>query len=259
MLNQVYPLLSYLNYWLKKEDKYSLQSPLLFNTYQGLNHFIHSRKEEDLEIEAFRKSLLTTDDIIEVSDYGAGSKRVNTTLRKVADITKFSTSSRKFAQLYQYFCTLTPADTVLELGTCMGITSRYLSKVTKGNLYSFEGSEEIARVATPSQGYDNLSLQIGVLKDTLPYTLSNLTQVDFALVDATHTYEGTLHYFEQILAKTHPKSIIAIGDIHWSAEMEKAWEEIKRKREVRLTLDFFECGIVFLNYPGEKSEYILDF
>lgn len=231
----------------------------MFNTYRGLTKFIESRKDADLDIEAYRDNLLLSDEIIEVQDYGAGSKRVNTSLRKVADITKYSTSNRKFAQFYQYFCTLTPANTVLELGTCMGISSRYLSKVTSGQVQTFEGSKEIARVATPRQGFENITIQVGELKDTLRYTLSNLARVDFALIDATHTYEGTIQYFEQILSKTHPQSIIAIGDIHWSKEMEKAWEEIKSKPEVQLTLDFYECGIVFLEYPGEKSDYILDF
>lgn len=259
MLNKVYPFLSYLNYWLKKEDKYSLQSPLLFNTYLGLTNFISSRKENDLEIEIYRESLLKSDEIIEVTDYGAGSKSVNTTYRKVSDITKFSTSSRKFAQLYQYFCSLTPATTVLELGTCVGISSRYLSKVTLGNLFSFEGSEEIARVAKPNYGFENITIQVGELRETLPKTLAKLQGVDFVLIDATHTYEGTIEYFDQILKKVHPNSIVAIGDIHWSKEMEKAWEEIKHRPEVRLSLDFYECGILYFNYPGEKADYILDF
>lgn len=259
LLNNGYALLSFLTYWLKKEDKYSLQSPLLFSTYQNLFRFIKARKDADLEIETYRKHLLSSTETIEVVDYGAGSKRVNTAKRKVADITKFSTSNRKFAQLYQFFCSLTPSKTVLELGTCMGITSRYLSKVTQGKLYTFEGSNEIARVASPSQGFDNLTMVVGELKTTLPKTLNKQKEVDFALIDATHTYEGTLNYFEQILSKTHPKSIIAIGDIHWSREMEKAWKEIKCKPEVRLSLDFYECGIVFLDYPGEKTEHVLEF
>lgn len=259
MLNKVYPLLSFLTYWLKREDKYSLQSPLLFNTYQDLFSFIKARKEEDLDIEAFRKHLLSSDEIIDVEDFGAGSKSVSTPKRRVSDITKFSTSNRKFAHLYQFFCSLTPAETVLELGTCMGITSRYLARVTLGKLYTFEGSEEIARIALPVQGFDNLILVAGELSQTLPYTLATLDKIDFALIDATHTYEGTLKYFEQILIKTDNKSIIAIGDIHWSRGMEKAWKEIKNKPDVKLSLDFYECGIVFLDYPGEKAEYILDF
>lgn len=259
MLQNVHPLLSYFYYWLKKEDKYSLQSPLLFKTYQGLIHFKYSRKEADLDIEAYRKTLLNSEEIIKVTDFGAGSKRVNTSLRKVSDITKFSTSSRKYAQLYQYFCSLTPARTVLELGTCMGISTRYLSKVTKGSLFSFEGSEEIARVAKPTQGFDNIQIHIGDLSEMLPVTLGMLEEVDFALIDATHTYEGTIEYFNQILSKVHSKTILAIGDIHWSKEMELAWNEIKLRPEVKLSLDFYECGIVFFNYPGSKSEYVLDY
>ena len=259
MLNKVYPLLSYLDYWLKKEDKYSLQSPLLFSTYQKLLTFSKAQKDDDLTIEKYRQDLLSSKEIIEVEDFGAGSKSVNTSTRKVAEITKFSTSNRKYAKLYQYFCSLTPAETVLELGTCMGITSRYLSNITRGKLFTFEGSPEIARVASPVKGFGNLRLIVGELSQTLPLTLSTLDKVDFALIDATHTYEGTMKYFEQLIPKTHPDSIIAIGDIHWSSQMSKAWNEIKRKPEVKLSLDFYECGIVYFNYPGEKTDYILDF
>lgn len=259
LLNKFYPLLSYLTYWLKKEDKYSLHSPLLFNTYQDLFRFIKAREDADLEIENYRQQLLSSDEIIDVQDYGAGSKSVNTVKRKVADITKFSTSNRKFAQLYQFFCSQTPAKTILELGTCMGISSRYLSKVTLGKLYTFEGAEEIARVARPNKEDENINMVVGELYQTLPITLASIHVVDFALIDATHTYVATLHYFDQLLSKTHSKSIIVIGDIHWSREMEKAWKEIKRRPEVKLSLDFYECGILFFDYSGKKTDYILDF
>lgn len=252
MLNFAYPLLSYFVYWLKKEDKYSLQSPLLFNTYQSLFSFLEARKAEDLDIETYRNQLLSSNELIEVEDLGAGSKRVNTSIRKVADITKFSTSNRRFAQLYQFFCSQTAAKTVLELGTCMGISSRYLSRVTQGKLYTFEGSREIADIANPSQGFDNVNLITGELAKTLPNTLDKVDKVDFALIDATHTYNGTIMYFEQILAKSHAKTIIAIGDIHWSQEMEKAWKVITCKPEVRLSLDFYECGIVYLDSQVKK-------
>ena len=259
LLSKVPPLISYFKYWLEKEDKYSLQSPFLFTTYQNLFSFIKNRKEIDLEIEVFREQLLLSKEVIEVQDFGAGSKSVNTAKRKVSDITKYSTSNRKFAQLYQFFCTLTPAETVLELGTCTGISSRYLSKVTQGQLYSFEGCEEIARIAQPAKDFKNLSIITGDLCKTLPTYLKNVKKVDFALIDATHTYEGTLNYFNQILEKTHSKSIIAIGDIHWSKGMEKAWQEIRNKPEVKLSLDFYECGILFFDFSGEKADYILDF
>jgi hypothetical protein len=62
-----------------------------------------------------------------------------------------------------------------------------------------------------------------------------------------------------LISKTSPESIIAIGDIHWSKSMEKAWKEIQEFPEVKLSLDFYEVGVLFFQFPGEKTHLILDF
>lgn len=258
MLKKIFPFFSYLKYWLKKEDSYSLQSPFVFKIYHDLIEFIKSTNASIEEIETYRKTLLASTKEIEVLDLGAGSKKVNFKKRKIADITKFSTSSKKFALLYQYFCQLTPSLTVLELGTCTGITTRYLSQKTNGTLYTFEGSEEIQNVAIPSSEYTNVEFILGDISETLPRILSKIETVDFTLLDANHTYTGTLEYFDQILEKVNKNSIIAIGDIHWSSEMEKAWDKIRANPKVKLSMDFYECGVIFFDSSFQKSAYILD-
>ena len=40
-------------------------------------------------------------------------------------------------------------------------------------------------------------------------------------------------------------SILIFDDIHWSQEMETAWEEIKKDESISLTIDLFFIGIVF--------------
>lgn len=257
MLNKIFPFFSYLKYWLFKEGKYSLQSPFLFKIYQELFIFLAERKESDLNIEDIRKRLLYSKRKIRVEDFGAGSKKVNTQIRRISDITKYSTSSRKFAQVYQYFCMLTPAKTVLELGTCVGLTSRYLSRITSGIIYTFEGSEEIRGIAQGSESIENLNFIQGKISETLPGILLQLDHVDFALIDANHTYLGTINAYNQIKEKVLPTSIMAIGDIHWSPEMETAWKEIINQEEVKLSLDFFECGIIFFESPIPKNHLIL--
>ncbi len=258
MLKKLFTLFTYLKYWLKKEDRYSLQSPLIFKIYQDLLVHLNSSNSSIEEIESFRKALLNSSKKIEVLDLGAGSKKVNTRKRKISDITRYSTSSKKFALLYQFFCQLTPAETVLELGTCMGITTRYLSKMTKGILFTFEGSKEIQNVARPPKDYSNVHFVLGNISDLLPTILSKLETIDFALMDANHTYEGTMSYFDLILEKVHENTIIIIGDIHWSKEMEKAWDEIRLNPRVKLSLDFYECGVIFFDSALSKSDYILD-
>lgn len=248
---------AYLIYWLKKEDRYSQQSPFVFKVYSRLIQFLKENEGGYLEIEQFRQSLLKDKSIIKVVDLGAGSKKVPQANRRVAEITRYSTSGVKFAQVYAFFCGLTPAENVIELGTCVGISTRYLDRQTKGQLYTFEGSPEIQTVARREPIPSNTKFILGSIKERLPLLLSTISAVDFALIDANHTYEGTISSFKTLLSKAHSKSIYAIGDIHWSEEMEQAWEEIKSYPEVKLSLDFFECGIIFFDFPGKKTDLIL--
>jgi predicted O-methyltransferase YrrM len=249
---------AYLTYWLDKEDRYSQQSPQVFELYSGLLSFLKENKEGNPEIEKFRCSLLGDRTAIQVLDLGAGSKKVPQSIRPIASITRYSTSGSKFAQLYQYFCSLTPSQNVLEFGTCVGISTRYLSQTTKGKLYTFEGSPEIQQVAMRSPLPERTEFILGPIDQTLPKVLQPLPNFDFGLIDANHTYKGTLQIFDSLLPKVHTKTILAIGDIHWTPDMEQAWSEIKDHPSVRLTMDFFECGVVFFDFPGEKSHLVLD-
>lgn len=249
---------AFLNYWLKKEDRFSQQSPYILKIYSSLLQFLESNKKGDSEIEGFRKALLKDKSSIRVLDLGAGSKKVPSPIRQIAEITRYSTSGIKFSQLYQFFCSLTPAHHVIELGTCVGIATRYLNLMTKGRLYTFEGSSEIQFVAKREPKPNRAEFILGQIKETLPIHLNQIPEVDFALIDANHTYEGTIFAFNALLPKSHSKTIIAIGDIHWTVEMEKAWNEIKSNPRVKLTLDFYECGVVFFDFPGEKNDLILD-
>jgi len=259
LVNRLFPLWSFFNYWLKKEDKFSIHSPLLFKTYRELFDFISAKNHLDLDIEECRKSLLDSDEVIEVLDLGAGSKKVNTRKRKVSAITEYSTSSRKISQLLQYFCSLTPAVQVIELGTCVGLNTKYLARETNGCLATFEGAKELARIASSNLTESNVKIVVGNISDTVPEYLSKIDLVDFAFIDANHTYSSTLSSFNLLLKKVHSGSIIAIGDIHWSLQMKSAWNEIIELPQVRLSLDFYEVGILFFEFPGQKEHYVLDF
>ncbi|WP_035468552.1 O-methyltransferase [Algoriphagus mannitolivorans] len=257
MADFLFQFKSYFKYWLLKEDHFSQQSPFVFNVYQGLNSFLSKNPKGDPEIEGYRKNFLEDTSKIKVLDLGAGSKKVPEPIREIRKITKYSTSSAKFAQIYQYFCSLTPAGNVVELGTCMGISTRYLAKATQGLLYSLEGSPEILNASQIHPFPPCVKLICGSIPETLPKLLEKIPSLDFALIDATHTQEATLAYFEILINKSNRQTIIAVADIHWSPGMEKAWKEIQNHPKVQLTLDFYECGIVFLETPGEKKHLIL--
>lgn len=259
MYRKVFPILAYFRYWLTKEEKHSLQSPAVFQIYTGLKSFVQGRKHQDLDLEDLRKEFLSSKSSVPVLDLGAGSKKVNGKTRPISEVTRYSTSSRKFNQLYQYFVNLTPAKRVLELGTCMGINTRYLNRICKGDVFTFEGSEDLLNVAFEREKPQNLHTILGDIAVTLPEFLKENTPIDFALIDANHTYEGTINSYNLISQHLQDSSIVAVADIYWSPEMQSAWEEIKSRKEVTLSLDFYECGILIFNYPGKKSHYVLSY
>ena len=48
-------------------------------------------------------------------------------------------------------------------------------------------------------------------------------------------------------------------DIHYSAEMENAWNEIKLRKEVCLSIDLYHFGLIFFNNDLPKQDYIVAF
>jgi predicted O-methyltransferase YrrM len=117
-------------------------------------------------------------------------------------------------------------------------------------MYTCEGAKSIATIAQQNfnaLGLKNTILLQGDFAKTLPVLLQSLDRVDFAFIDGNHRKEPTLQYFEQFLQKIHSGSILVFDDIHWSAEMEAAWETISNHPAVTLSIDLFFIGILFFD------------
>ena len=119
---------------------------------------------------------------------------------------------------------------------------------------------EIAKEGFGKLGISNINLIKGNFDDLLPGILFDLGKVDFAFIDGNHRKDPTLLYFYSLLNKINKTSILVFDDIHWSAEMEEAWELIKTHPSVTLTIDLFFIGIVFFrNEFKTKQHFIINF
>jgi hypothetical protein len=49
--------------------------------------------------------------------------------------------------------------------------------------------------------------------------------------------------------------VIIFDDIHWSSEMELAWEKIKKHPRVTLTIDLFFLGYVFFRPEFRERQH----
>ena len=141
--------------------------------------------------------------------------------------------------------------TILELGTSFGISTAYMASANStAGVYTCEGASSIAAIAKQSLnelGLQNIHIAEGDFTNTLPILLSQLGKIDLAFIDGNHRKEPTLEYFTKLLNHSTPSTIFIFDDIHWSAGMEEAWEEIKQHPAVTLTIDLFFIGIVILS------------
>ncbi|WP_339925117.1 class I SAM-dependent methyltransferase [uncultured Cyclobacterium sp.] len=248
----------YFLYFLLKEDQHSIHSPFFFKLYQNLKVFLRDNRRGNPEIEQQRNTFLASQEHIKRIDFGAGSRWGNGQTQQVGSIAKKATTPVKFSLLYQFLCMSTPAHTVMDLGTSLGINTSYLASVTNGYLYSFEGDPTLGLFAKSHLNrFEQVKIITGNLDETLGFILQNIEHVDFVLIDANHRYLPTMDYFKKIAPKLHENSIVVIADIHWSKEMSRAWNEIKDMPSVSSSIDFFECGVLFFNAQGVNNDYIL--
>ena len=115
----------------------------------------------------------------------------------------------------------------------------------------------IARQQFEALGIKNIQIIEGDFDTTLETVLSKLEQVGIAYIDGNHKYIPTIQYFHDLLAKSNEESVFIFDDIHWSEEMEKAWEQIKSHPSVTVTIDLFYIGLVFFRKENKEKEHFI--
>ncbi|PCH92252.1 MAG: SAM-dependent methyltransferase [Bacteroidetes bacterium] len=205
-------------------------------------------------IESLRAQMLLSSDSIHVEDYGTGISGN----RKVKSIATKSLKSAKHGQMLFRLVNHLQAKTILELGTSLGITTLYLSKVSENSrVITLEGSYEIANIALKNfrrLKANNIELVQGDFKNTLPEALAKLNLLDLCFIDGNHSEKPTLDYFNQVVDKCNEAAVIVIDDIHWSKEMTGAWRKIQDHSKAWVSVELFNLGMVFLK-PGTRKEY----
>jgi predicted O-methyltransferase YrrM len=249
----------YLRHRLKAKNRHGVHSPFIYKLVDKVI-YDYDPKKVYTEIEDLRKGLLIDTRVITVTDLGAGSHVNNDRQKKVSDIARNALKPAMLAQLLYRLAAFMKPRNIIELGTCLGITTMYLQKAApEATVITLEGCPETARVAGETfkkNKFDNVKQVVGNFNDTLPGVINSLPQLDFVFVDGNHQKDATLNYFEWCLPRVHENSILIFDDIYWSEGMKEAWNKIKAHPEVTATVDLFWIGLVFFK-PGQVKEDFL--
>ncbi|HEX6847707.1 MAG TPA: class I SAM-dependent methyltransferase [Chitinophagaceae bacterium] len=265
MFSKAQLLLKYFQYYFTASNGkgHGMHSPFVFDFITKVMND-KTNYPEYKKVEAQRHRLLNDKAILEVEDFGAGSASDKKNKRRISSIAKNAAKPKKFGQMLFRMIKHYQPETIVELGTSLGITTSYLSLARPvARLISMEGAKEIAEVA--KRNFETLEIRNtelieGNFNDTLSAVVRGLSTIDFAFIDGNHRKDPTERYFRQLLSKVNNNSIFVFDDIHWSKEMEAAWEMIKKHDAVRCTIDLFFLGIVLFRQEfKEKQHFIIRF
>ncbi|WP_285010434.1 O-methyltransferase [Pedobacter faecalis] len=252
----------YVAHRLTAKSRHGTHSPFIYKLADEVIYDF-SNKDAYEAVEAQRKKLYRDDSTITVTDLGAGSHLNRNRRKKISQIARNALKSPRLAQLIYRLAKMAKPDTIIELGTCLGITTAYLSKACPNtNIITIEGCPETAEVAYRNfreLGLENVELQVGNFDLLLPDLLEQLEKLDFVYIDGNHRKDATLNYFKWCLPRVHEDTLLIFDDIYWSPGMKEAWEEIKAHPDVRVTVDLFWIGLVFFRKGQAKEHFKLKF
>lgn len=250
--------LSYLYYRLNAKNLHGVHSPFFY----ALNKEVLRKKSfpQAGDIEDLRSDLSKNHKKVELKDLGAGSRVNKSNYRSISEIARVSAGNKKDLALLHNLASWVEAENILELGSNLGLGTLALSTAkTAKKVVTIEGDPTLAAMAVKNLEKlgSNAEVIAGSFEDNLDLAFEKLKTVDLAYLDGNHKKTPTLNYFNRIKEYSHNDTVIVIGDIHWSEEMEDAWDEIKSDQAVAATADIFSMGLVFFKKELSKEHFTL--
>lgn len=254
----------YIRYYLTASNGkgHGVHSPFVYDFIRNVLN--DGRRYPNWEkIEVLRARLMKDGTILDIEDMGAGSAVAGGRQRRVGEIARHAAKPAKLGRLLYRVARYYKSKSILELGTSLGISTAYLAGGGKGCVWTIEGASSVAAVAENNfreLGLDNVELITGGFDERLNGVLDRMGCVDLAFIDGNHRLEPTLRYFHLLMERRGGEAIFIFDDIHWSEEMEQAWEEIQRDPRVYMTIDLFFIGlVVFRDEFKVKQHFVIRF
>ncbi|WKL44699.1 O-methyltransferase [Flavobacterium sp. ZE23DGlu08] len=260
----LFQIKSYLHFLWHSKNEHAVHSPFVFNLLTKCFYDKKSKPEYAI-LKKYRNSLLANNNTIEVTDFGAGSKVFKSNTRVISKIAKTAGISPKRAELLFRITNYLQPDTILEIGTSLGLATSALSLGSrsvgiKAKIITLEGCPETAKQAQlqfQKFNFNTIRSEITEFSTYLQNCTLNTEHFSLIYFDGNHSKKATLDYFELLLPTITNETVWIFDDIHWSPEMEEAWEIIKNHPKVTVTIDTFQWGLVFFRREQPKEHFVI--
>ncbi|MEN3322537.1 class I SAM-dependent methyltransferase [Mariniflexile soesokkakense] len=254
----LYQIKSYIKFLLKSTNQHGVHSPFVYSLVTKC-FYNRSKHEEYKTISAYKNQLLQNKNKISVNDLGIGSHATKQRERFISEIAENAGTTNKRAKLLYRLVAYFKPNSILELGTSLGIATHAMSLANpEASITSIEGCPNISNFTKANFEKHQLN-NINLITGNFNEEIQNLKSKTYNLIffDGNHQKEATLSYFETLLQTAHNDSVFIFDDIYWSKEMTEAWETIKQHPQVTVTIDTFFWGFVFLRKEQAKEHFII--
>lgn len=256
----LFQIKAYFHFLWNSKNQHGVHSPFVYSLVTKC--FYDKKQKTDYKIlKAYRNDLLNNKNTIEVTDFGAGSRVFKSNTRQVSKIAQTAGITPKRAELLYRIVRYFQPETILEIGTSLGLATSALSLGNpKAKITTLEGCPQTSGIAQKQFAKFKLNnIETVVTEFTTHFKNYQLSTVSYQLIyfDGNHSKQATLDYFELLLPTITNETVWIFDDIHWSEGMEEAWEIIKNHPKVTVTIDTFQWGLVFFRYEQEKEHFII--
>lgn len=256
----LFQIKSYLQFLWHSKNEHAVHSPFVFSLLTKC-FYDKKFKPEYVVLKNYRNDLLQNKNTIEVTDFGAGSRVFKSNSRQIAQIAKTAGITPKRAKLLFRITNYFQLETILEIGTSLGLATSALSLGnTKASIVTLEGCPETSKQAQLQLQKFNCNNINSIVTEFSSYLKNHQpSTINYQLIyfDGNHSKKATLEYFELLLPTITNETVWIFDDIHWSVQMEEAWEIIKSNPKVTVSIDTFQWGLVFFRYEQPKQHFVI--
>jgi|688.fasta_scaffold216579_3 predicted O-methyltransferase YrrM len=247
---------SHIHHFVNAKKRHGIHSPFVYQLSDECLSVPWDQSDQALLKNQFKK-LNQNQQIIRITDFGAGSKHMGNE-RKISDIFKNSRSSKRYAQLLYQLSRFYQPKRILELGTSLAWGTLHLHLGHPQSIIdTIEGCPQTNAVSQNLFPLETNNINFHNARFEDYFQSLNEEKYDLIFIDGNHRGLALLSYIEQLTPYAHNGTLWILDDIRWSDDMWDAWEKIVENPQFHLSIDFGRMALVSYRKQQEKEHFML--